>query len=65
MRLMAMKLHGDETPDTYQLEPKLIVSDMLKADTNMDNLDQVIEGWRVSDEFNQPWMDELRAQNGK
>ena len=31
MRLMAMKLHGDETPDTYQLEPKLIVSDMLKA----------------------------------
>lgn len=65
MRLMAMKLHGDETPDTYQLEPKLIVSDMLKADTNMDTLDQVIEGWRVSDEFNQPWMDELRAQNGK
>lgn len=65
MRLMAMKLHGDETPDTYQLEPKLIVSDMLKADTNMDNLDQVIEGWRVSDEFNQPWMDEIRAQNGK
>ena len=31
----------------------------------MDTLDQVIEGWRVSDEFNQPWMDELRAQNGK
>lgn len=65
MRLMAMKLHGDETPDVYQLEPKLIRGEMLQADSNMDNLDQVIDGWRVSDEFNQPWMDELRAQNAK
>lgn len=65
MRLMAMKLHGDETPAFYQFEPKVIMSDMLKDDTNMDNLDQVIDGWRVSDEFNQPWMDSVRNSNNK
>lgn len=63
MRLLAMKLAGEQTPANYDLEARLIKALQLKPDTNMTNLKEVIEGWGKSDAFNQAWMDALRAQN--
>jgi len=65
MRLLAKKLKGEETPEIYSLEAKLIKKDQLKADTTMNTLAEVVEGWGKSDAFNEPWMDELRTANTK
>ncbi|MEM7128234.1 MAG: sugar ABC transporter substrate-binding protein [Chloroflexota bacterium] len=61
MRLLAMQMAGEEVPDNYDLEARLVKATDLTPDTNMTNLGDVIEGWGVSDAFNQPWMDTLRA----
>lgn len=65
MRLLAKKMAGEETPDNYDLEAKLIKQEQLKPETNMLNLKDVIEGWGISDAFNEPWMDSLRDHYGK
>ncbi len=64
MRLLAKKFAGEETPDEYDLEAKLIRQSDLKPDTTMQTLNEVIEGWGDSDAFNEPWMDKLRAVHG-
>lgn len=65
MRLLAMQFAGEETPDNYDLEARLVRGSDLKPETNMLNLGDVVEGWGQSDAFNQPWMDKLRAAHGK
>ncbi len=60
MRLLAKKFAGEETPQEYDLEAKLIRQSDLKPDTTMETLGEVIEGWGDSDAFNEPWMDTLR-----
>lgn len=65
MRLLAKKLAGEETPDNYDLEAKLIKRDQLKEDTNMTNLKEVVPGWGESDAFNEEWMDILRQHYAK
>jgi simple sugar transport system substrate-binding protein len=65
MRLLAMKFAGLETPSDYDLEALLVTQSQLKADTNMENLKDVVPGWGASDAFNQGWMDTLRANFGK
>ena len=65
MRILAKKLKGEETPETYNLEAVLIKKEELKQGTVMNTLDQVISGWGKSDAFNESWMDELRAKNQK
>ncbi|MFZ5988524.1 MAG: sugar ABC transporter substrate-binding protein [Bacillota bacterium] len=65
MRLLAKKLAGEEVPANYDLEAKLIKQEQLKADTNMNNLKDVIDGWGKSDAFNEKWMDTLREKYGK
>ncbi len=61
MRLLAKKFAGEETPDEYDLEARLVRQSDLKPDTTMQNLSEVVEGWGQSDAFNEPWMDKLRA----
>lgn len=61
MRLLAKKIAGEETPEHYQLEPKLIKQQDLTSSTNMSNLGDVIDGWGVSDDFNEDWMKKLRG----
>lgn len=63
MRLLAKKFAGEETPATYNLDAKLIKADMLKDDTSMDTLKDIIEGWGISDAFDEPWMQELRESH--
>ena len=65
MRLMAKKLAGEQTPDTYDLEAKLIKKEDLKEGINMTNLKEVIDGWGKSEEFNEDWMDKLRSNYKK
>lgn len=65
MRLLALKFAGQETPDTYDLEAKLIQKEQLKPDTTMLNLKDVIDGWGKSDAFNEKWMDTLRSKYQK
>ncbi len=61
MRLLAKKFAGEETPDEYDLEAKLIRQSDLKPDTTMQTLNEVIPGWGDTDAFNEPWMDKLRT----
>ncbi len=65
MRILAKKLKGEETPQTYDLTANLIKKSDLKSDTTMNTLSEVVEGWGKSDAFNEPWMDELREKNKK
>ena len=68
MRLIALKLAGEETPDYYTLDAQLVKTSQLNKDITMENLNTVVDGWgtleSISD-LNTPWMDALRAQNGK
>ncbi len=65
MRLLAKKFAGEETPDEYDLEARLVRQSDLKPDTTMANLGDVVEGWGTSDAFDEAWMKTLRAKYGK
>lgn len=65
MRLLAKKMKGEETPQTYDLEADIIKKTQLNADTTMNTLSKAVEGWGESDAFNEKWMDELRANSGE
>lgn len=68
MRLVAKKLAGEPTPASYELPAALIrQSDLKKSSTpvNMVTLAKIIPGWGESTDFNEPWMDTLRAKYGK
>jgi simple sugar transport system substrate-binding protein len=68
MRLVAKKLAGETTPVVYELPAALIMqSDLKKSPTpvNMMTLAKIIPGWGESNDFNEPWMDTLRAKYGK
>jgi len=60
MRLLAKKIAGEDTPEDYQLEPQVINQEDLDEDTTMDDLDDIIDGWGESDDFNEDWMEKLR-----
>lgn len=55
MRLLAMKLHGDETPDTYSFNAQLIETSELPEGAGMATLKNLIPNWGVSDDFNAAW----------
>lgn len=63
MRILAKKLAGEETPETYDLEASLISQEALQssgAPVNMVNLAEVVDGWGVSSEFEEDWMKTLK-----
>ncbi|WP_407272712.1 sugar ABC transporter substrate-binding protein [Radiobacillus sp. PE A8.2] len=63
LRLLAKKLAGEETPETYDLSASLISQEDLVAaeeEVNMSNLGNIIEGWGQSDAFEEDWMQTLR-----
>lgn len=68
MRLVAKKIAGEATPEVYELPASLIKqSDLRKSPTpvNMATLANIIPGWGVSKDFDEPWMGTLRAKYGK
>jgi simple sugar transport system substrate-binding protein len=65
MRILAKKLAGEDTPPTYELEPSVVETSQLSADTTITNLGTVINGWGLSDDNNEQWMDTLRKHYKK
>ncbi|AST92559.1 sugar ABC transporter substrate-binding protein [Sutcliffiella cohnii] len=68
MRILAKKLAGEETPDTYDLEASLISQEALQTATepvNMVNLADIVDGWGVSTAFEEEWMKVLKAHYTK
>lgn len=63
MRILAKKLAGEETPQTYDLEASLISQKQIQASkeaVNMANLSGIVEGWGISTEFEEDWMKVLK-----
>lgn len=68
MRLLAKKLAGEETPQTYDLEASLISQEDLqksKDPVNMVNLADIISGWGQSTAFEEDWMKKLKEHYKK
>lgn len=68
VRILAKKLAGEETPQTYDLEAELVSQEQLvgqEEPVNMVNLSEVIEGWGQSDAFEEDWMKELKEHYQK
>lgn len=68
MRLVAKKIAGETTPAVHEFAAALIKQEDLKKSktpVNMATLATIIPGWGESKDFNEPWMDALRAKNKK
>ena len=57
IRLLAMKLHGDETPNVYNLTPSLITKDMLTDSSTVLNLKDTVPGYGINNDHIESWMD--------
>lgn len=63
MRILAKKLAGEETPETFNLEASLISQEALLQSSepiNMVNLANTVEGWGQSTAFEEEWMKTLK-----
>lgn len=58
MRLVAMKLHGDEVESLYELTPSLIRATDLKEGANVNNLSEYISSYGDCDDHNPDWIAE-------
>ncbi|CAG9623162.1 sugar ABC transporter substrate-binding protein [Sutcliffiella rhizosphaerae] len=68
LRLIAKKIAGEETPQTFDLEASLIGQEELqqsKEAVNMGNLSEVVKGWGESDAFLEDWMKNLKEHDKK
>lgn len=67
MRILAKKLAGEETPQTFNLEPSLISQEELQESetVNMSNLNEIVPGWGESDAFLEDWMKTLKDHYDK
>ncbi len=63
MRLLAMKLVGEETPDYYNLNANNVKTNILNDGISMTNLDTVVDGWgnaEGEETFNLDWIKEIK-----
>jgi simple sugar transport system substrate-binding protein len=60
VRLLAKKLHGDETPDVFNLTPSIVLAEQLAEGANVTNLTEIIDGYGIFDDNWEPWMEELQ-----
>lgn len=66
MRLIALKLAGEPTPDYYTLDAQLVKTSQLNDTITMENLNTVVDGWGTLESISDldvPWMDTLRAEH--
>jgi len=61
VRLLAKKLHGDETPEEYILAPSIIKAEQLTPEANVTNLGEIIPGYGKVDDHLEPWMIEIKS----
>lgn len=65
MRLLAMKLVGEKTPDYYNLNANNVATTQLNSNISMTNLDTVVDGWgnaEGEDTFNLDWIKEVKGK---
>ncbi|MEA4812253.1 MAG: substrate-binding domain-containing protein [Anaerolineaceae bacterium] len=62
VRLLAMKLHGDTTPDTYNLKPSMVKAEDLKEGANVTNLTTIVPGYGIFDDHWETWMQDLQKK---
>jgi simple sugar transport system substrate-binding protein len=60
IRLLAMKLHGDDTPDVFNLRPSIVYGEQLTEGANVVNLTEIIDGYGIFDDNWETWMEELQ-----
>lgn len=68
LRILAKKIAGEETPQTYDLEANLITQEKLNESSdavNMVSLADIIPGWGQTDAFEEAWMKALKEANSK
>lgn len=60
-RIMAFKIAGKDTPDTYTFEPSVISKDNLPTDKDVlfRELFKYVDGWGVSEDFKDEWLSEV------
>lgn len=56
IRILAMKLMGEETEAVYNLTPSIVTYDKLVEGSNVTNLSDIIEGYGVNDDHISDWM---------
>lgn len=61
IRLLAKKLHGDETPPEYILSPSIIKAEQLTPEANVTNLGTIIPGYGKNDDNLEPWMKAIKG----
>ena len=65
MRILAKKLAGETTPDTFEIPATTIFQEDLMAaggNVTVATLESVYDTWGKSDAFNEAWMDALRSK---
>jgi simple sugar transport system substrate-binding protein len=68
VRLVANKIAGESTPDSYQFKATVIPQALLLAQpgpVNVAGLAKIIPGWGSSRDVVQPWVATLQAEHGK
>lgn len=63
MRLVAKKIAGEDTPQTFDLKPTMITQEQLNSSgekVNMESLSKIIPDWGVSTDFEEDWMQALK-----
>jgi len=60
VRILAVKMAGEETPDSYNFAPSTIWQDQLTPETNVTNLGEIVPSWGVCDDFQPEWMAALK-----
>lgn len=56
IRILAMKLMGDETEAVYDLSPSIVTYDQLDSDANVTNLGEYVEGYGINNDHIPEWM---------
>ncbi|MBN2897746.1 MAG: sugar ABC transporter substrate-binding protein [Clostridia bacterium] len=62
MRLLAMKIAGEETPASYEIPATTINQADMAGDTTVETLADVYDTWGKSDSFDEEWMQILRSK---
>lgn len=62
VRILAMKLHGDEVEDNYMVSASLVRQSDISEGANVTNLGEIIEGYGVCDDHLPEWMVECKAR---
>lgn len=62
VRILAMKMKGDETEPVYNLTPSIVTYDQLNSEANITNLGQYVSGYGINNDHIPDWMSKYIAK---